>query len=167
MRRSEREIIKDNAGNYKLTSKSAFTFVEVLVVVSIMVILCTSLLPSGFLGLNEISPEQEADSAAQWLTRAMIKSLRSRRHFVIECPNNVHLPYFVLRWIDDHPEKEFYMARGKNLFNNNGATFKSFYSPRWGTLTPAMTIRVRNPVKKTEYFIIISGYGRVRTAPVP
>jgi hypothetical protein len=78
----------------------------------------------------------------------------------------------VVRW-DDSREKEVYDGGGQAFFINQSMdSDPSLYSPKWNTLTPALTIRVtaaegaRKHCKAVCY-IVISPFMRVTVATSP
>lgn len=145
--------------------RSAFSLTELLVVLLILGML------GGGLSLRSWarpSPEKEADRAMRWVLRALTLSNHTGRPFTLLLDERASKP-LSLTWKDSgrieafpaSPEFRFRLLR-QGTFDN-----KSVYDPQWGTLTPAATIRISAPQDGGRHYLILSGYGRVRTNTDP
>lgn len=145
--------------------RSAFSLTELLVVLLILGML------GGGLTLRSWarpSPEKEADRAMRWVLRALTQSNHTGQPFTLLLDERASKP-LSLTWKDSgrteafpaSPEFRFCLLR-QGTFDN-----KSVYAPQWGTLTPAATIRISAPQDGGHHYLILSGYGRVRTNTEP
>ena len=74
-----------------------------------------------------------------------------------------------LRWMHSGETETFPASSGFRfqLVRHGMFAPESVYSSQWGTLTPAATIRITSERSTETYYLILSGYGRVRTAADP
>ncbi|MDI9388562.1 MAG: hypothetical protein QM441_04945 [Synergistota bacterium] len=154
----------------------AFTLAELLVVLCVTGVLLGGVALScrGLLS-GAPSPEgvrREAERAASWLQRVFHGALLSRRGLQLSMSSYASQRTIVVRW-DDSREKEVYDGGGQAFFINQSMdSDPSLYSPKWNTLTPALTIRVtaaegaRKHCKAVCY-IVISPFMRVTVATSP
>ncbi len=153
--------------------RSAFTIVEVLAALLIAGILFGGLtlsLKSLFsAGATPESVRQEAERAAGWLQRVFHKALLSRRGFTIRVLSLKAQPRMVVHWVSP-VEDEVYDGKGRAFFLNHSASpVYCSYSPKWNTLTPALTVRVVRSEKSYSAlrYIVVSPYGRVSLRDTP
>lgn len=111
------------------------------------------------------SPEKEAKLLARWLTDAVTAANRSGRSFRLICPANEALSTVTLEWNNPFKKETYSSLYGCRFLRLRGISPQSDYSPQWNTLTPGISIRVSRD--KAFHYTIVSGFGRIRTAPLP
>lgn len=119
---------------------------------------------AGLIRWNPASPEKEADRVLRWILRALTKANRTGRSFTLVLDDG-KAPS--LRWKDATDAETFPASPGFRFARHGFSSPESVYSPQWGTFTPAATIRIASPRGAGHHYLILSGYGRVRAAPVP
>ncbi|NLL37036.1 MAG: hypothetical protein GX256_05895 [Fretibacterium sp.] len=145
--------------------RPGLTLAELLAALLLSALLATglSLLP-GPDGTSQ-KAHKEAQRAELWLLRSVARSARTRRGFTLRVRDLISNT-LTLTWQNPR-ERETFEARKGYLFCFQGNSSEIFYSSQWNTFTPSATIRVFHPKTWEEHFIIISGYGRIRTASFP
>lgn len=146
--------------------KSAFTLMELLVVLVILGLLggAVTVIPWG-----RSSPAREADRALRWMLRALTKANRTGRSFALGTGFGVSEGTLQLCWGHSGDTEAFPASSGFRfrLVRHGMFAPESVYSPQWGTFTPAATIRIASERSTETHYLILSGYGRVRTAAAP
>lgn len=146
--------------------RSAFTLAEVLVVLAILGLMAGA---AAAINWNRASPEREAGRAMHWILRSLTKANRTGRSFTLRIRAGASSETLALKWKDDPDEETFPAAPGLRfqLVRHSAFAPESIYSPQWGTFTPAATVRITAPRGANPHYLILSGYGRVRTASSP
>ena len=146
--------------------RSAFTLTEVLVVLSILGLMAGA---AAAINWGRASPEREAGRLMRWVLRSLTKANRTGRSFTLRLSAGTSAETLALRWRDDPVVEMFPAAPGFRfqLVRHSAFAPESIYSPQWGTFTPAATVRITAPRGAKPHYLILSGYGRVRTASSP
>ena len=145
-------------------ARRAFTLVELLVVLAVLGALGTM----GGLGLNTLARQtarREADRAMHWLYSVLLRADRMRKPFSLRVEGKTAL---AVEWRGMTERLE---ASGGCSFKRIGSVSGEagtvvFYSPVWGTFTPALTVQVQGP-GGDAFFLILSGQGKVRISDSP
>lgn len=139
---------------------------EVLVVLLILGVMAGA---ATTINWSRVSPEREAGRAMRWLLRSLTKANRTGRSFNLRLSAGTSTDTLALRWRDDPNVETFPAAPGFRfqLVRHGFFAPESVYSPQWGTFTPAATLRITAPQGAKPHYLILSGYGRVRTALSP
>lgn len=153
--------------------RSAFSLAELIVVLLGLTILSACIAPAFTSSYS--TPERvrrEGERAASWLQRVFYKALLSGRSFTI-CPSSFRSQRnIVVQWTAP-VEDEVFRGDGSAFFINNALESpRSFYAPKWNTLTPALTIGVsasEGPRRTARplWYIVVSPYGRVSLRETP
>lgn len=149
-------------------SRGAFTFVETLAALLIVVALSGTLALAGNATTGRFArdnPKKEAHRLARWLSKNIITANRTGRAFAFFCSGSVAQENLEIRWSDG--AKDRYAAAYGCRFLRRGGGFESLWSPQWNTLTPAFTLRVTNGRGADDHFVVVSAHGRVRTDFTP
>lgn len=151
------------AGYRDKGARRAFTLVELLVVLAVLVVLGMV----GGLGVSALvrqTARLEADRAMHWLYGVLLRADRTGKKFTIR----VQKTALVVDWRDASERLE--AGRGCSYERQGSASDMAetyiIYSPAQGTFTSALTVQVRGPGGDL-FFLILSGQGKVRISPSP
>lgn len=170
----------------KFKRHSAFSLVEFLVVVIIMAAAAGTI----FLGVNKKifrqTARREADLVMRKIYNAVLRADYSGIKFRLYA-SPAYANYISVRWgkLNEFLDDANNINNQINQVNKNnqteiitaseGCSFKNLnsaggyfmtYDPQWGTLTPALTLAIKD-YNENLYYLIISGQGRIRISPNP
>ncbi len=159
---------------FPLCRRSGVTRVELLAVLLICGVLfggvSLSLYPVLYGPPSRETVKREGKYAAAWLQRIFYKAMLSGRSFSLYVASpSVPKRSFKVVWADPH-EEEIYRGNDRIWFTNRSASPKwCVFSPKWNTLSPALTIEINaSPDRRRPlHYIIISPYCRVSYRDTP
>ena len=115
----------------------------------------------NFRDFNKVSAEQEADRVMRWLYNIMLRSDYSGEKFELTAFHNFSDNIYIE--FNSSGKTEYLYASSGCMFKNCNETSSMIYAPQWGTLTPSLTLQIKD-YKNNSYYLIISGQGQLRTS---
>ena len=141
----------------------AFTLAELLIALLILTVSAGMFL-LNIKDFNKIDSKREADRAMRWFYNIMQRADHTGEKFELSVPLNLN-EYIYIQWAKSL-NKEFLYASEGCLFKNYNSAFSMTYAPQWGTLTPGLTLEIKD-YKNNLYYLIISGQGQIRISDSP
>lgn len=140
----------------------AFTLAELLIALLILTASAGMFL-LNIKDFNKIDSKREADRVMRWFYNIMQRSDHTGEKFSLTISTS----------FDDHIRIEWNKSLNKEfLYASEGCQFRNrgfnpmIYAPQWGTLTPGLTLEIKD-YKNNLYYLIISGQGQIRISDSP
>ncbi|MBQ4418171.1 MAG: prepilin-type N-terminal cleavage/methylation domain-containing protein [Synergistaceae bacterium] len=140
----------------------AFTLAELLIALLILTV------SAGMFLLNikdfyKIDSKHEADRLMRWFYNIMQRSDHTGEKFSLTISISFD-DHILIEWNKSLKSEFLYASKGCQ-FRNRGFN-PMIYAPQWGTLTPGLTLEIKD-YKNNLYYLIISGQGQIRISDSP
>jgi hypothetical protein len=149
----------------------AFSLIEIAVVVPILLLVLAltyspsiSILKRYTDSRSDLLVSSEVNDAAEWLRIAIIRSLWTGADFTLTVSYENAVNWLRVTW-EGSGEKDEWKADRIAFRSLAVDNLNHFYSSRFQTLSPALSIRIYygdNKKDRADWFISVSAYGLVR-----